>query len=238
MSGDFLFKYRGQIPVLLFFIVIPFIYYTEYNHFSEKFLKENMIISFLISFIGFFIRVYTVGTTPAGTSGRNRKKQIAKKLNQTGIYSIIRHPLYLGNFLIWLGISMYTLNTVFTIFLSLFFFSYYNIIMKTEEKFLEKKFKNEFLLWKKYTPMLFPSLKNYCKSKYPFSIKTVLKREYSSFLATIFSFFYIQTIINYFNKENTIISNNMCYVLIFAIIITLILRLMKKTSILDQKGRT
>ena len=238
MSGNFLFKYRGQIPILMFFIVIPFIYHTEYNIFSDKLLKENMTISFLISCIGFFIRIYTVGTTPAGTSGRNRKKQIAKKLNQTGLYSIVRHPLYLGNFLIWLGISIYTLNTAFTIFLGFFFFSYYNIIMKTEEKFLEKKFKNEFLLWKKYTPMLFPSLKNYCKSKYPFSIKTVLKREYSSFLATIFSFFYIQTIINYFNKENTIISNNMCYVLIFAIIITLILRLMKKTSILDQKGRT
>jgi len=239
MSGDFLFKYRGQVPIFLFFIVIPFIYYTDYNDFSDKLLKENMIISFLISFIGIFIRVYTVGTTPAGTSGRNRKKQIAKKLNQTGLYSIVRHPLYLGNFLIWLGISMYTLNTTFTIFLSLFFFSYYNIIMKTEEKFLEKKFKNEFLLWKKYTPMLFPSLNNYCKSKYTFSIKTVLKREYSSFLATIFSFFYIQTLINYFNEENIIISNNMWSILLFSIIITLILRVIKKnTSMLSERGRT
>ena len=51
------------------------------------------------------IRIYTVGTTPAGTSGRNRDKQIAEKLNKTGVYSIIRHPLYLGNLLIWLGVA-------------------------------------------------------------------------------------------------------------------------------------
>ena len=238
MGGNFLFKYRGQIPILLFFIVIPFIYHTEYNIFSDKLLKENMTISFLISCIGFFIRIYTVGTTPAGTSGRNRKKQIAKKLNQTGLYSIVRHPLYLGNFLIWLGISIYTLNTTFTVFLGFFFFSYYNIIMKTEEKFLEKKFKNEFLLWKKHTPMLFPTFNNYCKSKYAFSIKTVLKREYSSFLATIFSFLYIQTLINYFNNQ-IMINNNMWIILIVSIGITLILRTLKKnTSILNKKGRT
>jgi len=238
MIGNFLFKYRGQIPILLFFIVIPFIYYTDYNIFSEKLLKENTIISFLISFIGFFIRVYTVGTTPAGTSGRNRKKQIAKKLNQTGLYSIVRHPLYLGNFLIWFGVSIYTLNTAFTIFLSLFFFSYYNIIMRTEEKFLDKKFKDEFLLWKKYTPMLLPSFNKYYKSKYTFSIKTVLKREYSSFLATVFSFLYIQTLINYFNNQ-IIINNNMYVILISSIGITLILRILKKnTSFLNEKGRT
>ena len=134
MSGNFLFKYRGQIPILLFLIVIPFIYYTDYQIFSSKLLRQNMIISFLISFIGMMIRIYTVGTTPAGTSGRNREKQIAKKLNQTGLYSIVRHPLYLGNFLIWLGVSMYTVNTLFTVFLSLFFVIYYNIIMKTEEE--------------------------------------------------------------------------------------------------------
>ena len=239
MSGNFLFKYRGQIPILLFLIVIPFIYHTEYESFSPQLLKENMIISFLISFIGIMIRIYTVGTTPAGTSGRNRKKQIAKKLNKTGLYSIVRHPLYLGNFLIWFGVSMYTLNTMFTVFLSLFFFIYYNAIMKTEETFLKKKFKNEFLLWEKHTPMFFPSLNNYQKSNYIFSIKTVLKREYSSFLATIFSFLYIQTLINYFNEKEIIMSNNMWTVLIISITITLILRTLKKnTSILNQKGRT
>ena len=239
MNGKFLFRYRGQIPILLFLLVIPFVYYTEYENFSQKLVRENMVVSFLISFAGSMIRVYTVGKTPAGTSGRNRKKQIAKQLNKTGIYSIVRHPLYLANFLIWLGVSMYTLNTLFTIILSVFFFLYYKKIIETEENFLKKKFKIEFSLWKQYTPKFCPSLNNYNPSDYSFSLKTVLKREYSSFLATIFSFVYMQTLINYFNEEKIIINTNMWIVLITAISITLILRTLKKyTSILNQEGRT
>lgn len=236
--GEFLFKYRGQIPVLLFLLVIPFIYCTDYSSFSLETIQKNTITSFLISFFGLIIRFYTVGTTPAGTSGRNRKKQIAKKLNKKGIYSTIRNPLYLGNYLIWLGISIYTLNTAFTIVISLFFYIHYNQIIETEEKYLTKKFKKEFLLWKSITPKFFPTLKNYKALNYPFSIKTVLKREYSSVLSTILSFFYVQVVINFFS-ENQLISNQMMIILFITISIILILRTIKKnTNLLNQVGRT
>ena len=239
MSGDFLFKYRGQIPILLFIVVVPFINNTSYDNFSSKLIEQNMILSFVISFLGLLIRAYTVGTTPAGTSGRNREKQIAKKLNKTGVYSIVRHPLYLGNFLIWFGVSFFTINTIFSFFLIIFFGIYYSKIMKTEENFLEEKFKNDFLFWKNITPMFIPSFKNFKKSKYDFSIKTVLKREYSSLLATVISFLYIQSIINISIDNEIIISFNMWIILIVTIIITLILRTLKKhTSFLNQSGRT
>ena len=32
------------------------------------------------------------------TSGRNTHDQVADSLNTSGIYSIVRHPLYVGNF--------------------------------------------------------------------------------------------------------------------------------------------
>ena len=109
----------------------------------------------------------------AGTSGRNRKKQIAKKLNKKGIYSITRNPLYFGNYMIWLGISIYSLNTYITIIVSVFFFIYYGQIIKTEENYLLKKFGNNFLNWKKKTPRFFPSFNYYEEEKYSFSIKTI-----------------------------------------------------------------
>ena len=237
--GDFLFKYRGQIPVLLFLLVIPFIFKTDYSSFSQETIQKNNIISMIISFFGVLIRFYTVGKTPAGTSGRNRKKQIATKLNTQGVYSISRNPLYFGNYLIWLGISIYSLNTYFTILISVFFFIYYGKIIKTEEKYLLNKFGNTFLKWKNKTPRFFPSFNYYKVGEYSFSLKTVLKREYSSILATIFSFFYIDSLINLKMNNNNLINKTLLVILLITIISTLILKTIKKnTTLLEQKGRT
>ena len=126
-QGNFLFKYRGQLPVLLFLISIPFIFLSsEINSFFQFICN---ITSVFITLIGLFIRFYTIGTTPKGTSGRNTNKQIADFLNSTGIYSIVRHPLYLGNYLIWLGIAIFTYSLYFAIILTLLFWLYYERII-------------------------------------------------------------------------------------------------------------
>ena len=135
--------------------------------------------------------------------------------------------------------SIYSLNTYYTILISIFFFIYYGEIVKTEEKYLLKKFGNKFLNWKNKTPRFFPSIFKYQKDEYSFSFKTVLKREYSSFLATIFSFFYIDTLINFKINSDNIIDKNLCIIFLISVLVTLLLRNMKKnTTILDQKGRT
>ncbi|MDG2465080.1 MAG: hypothetical protein P8M61_08330, partial [Crocinitomicaceae bacterium] len=53
-NGNFLFKYRGQIPIVLFAMAIPVVYFTKY-----QFIKNDdtlfwvlLIICSLISFIG------------------------------------------------------------------------------------------------------------------------------------------------------------------------------------------
>ena len=109
-QGNILFKYRGQFPIILFILMIPFMYLTDYSIFSSQFKNTFINLGISISVLGFLIRFYTIGTTPEGTSGRNRKEQIAKVLNTTGIYSIVRHPLYLGNYLIWVGLALTILN--------------------------------------------------------------------------------------------------------------------------------
>ena len=144
-QGNFLFKYRGQFPVLLFILAAPFIYITDYTDLSSNTASYNMYSAIFISILGFFIRFYTIGTTPKGTSGRNTKKQVADELNSNGMYSVVRHPLYLGNFLVWLGISINTINLYFIIIMSLLFWLYYERIMFAEERFLERKFGNKYL---------------------------------------------------------------------------------------------
>jgi len=115
-QGNWLFRYRGVLPLIIL-AVGAFIYIrAELNPSPSSFMEVNSyksiyeISCLLVSLFGLAIRVYTIGHTPSKTSGRNIKEQVAESLNTTGIYSVVRHPLYLGNFFMWLGPAMLTAN--------------------------------------------------------------------------------------------------------------------------------
>ena len=238
-QGNYLFKYRGQFPILLFVLTIPFIYSTNYGNFSEEFSLNVINISIFLSVIGFFIRFYTIGTTPKGTSGRNTKEQVANTLNSSGMYSILRHPLYLGNYLIWFGIALSTFSIFFILIMSLLFWLYYERIMIAEERFLEKKFGDDFIKWSNTLPAFIPNIFNFRKSSTPFSFITILRREYSSVLSCIVGFLFVELLKNIFVLNLFNISKESFSVLIISAFIALILRSLKHySSILDEKGRS
>ena len=155
-QGNFLFKYRGQFPLVLFILAIPFIYFTDSICLHEE--NNFTLAAIILSSIGFIIRAYTIGTTPRGTSGRNTKEQVAEVLNSTGIYSVVRHPLYLGNYFMWIGIVFFTFNWYFVIIVSLLYYLYYERIMFAEERFLERKFGQDYLDWASNLPAFVPKL--------------------------------------------------------------------------------
>ena len=134
-QGSFLFKYRGQFPIILFLLSIPFIYFTSLSQLDESLILIFNYLACFLTLLGFLIRFYTIGTTPKNTSGRNTKNQIADTLNTLGIYSVVRHPLYLGNYLIWLGIATYSYNIEFAILMSFLFWLYYERIITNNYHF-------------------------------------------------------------------------------------------------------
>ena len=238
-QGNFLFKYRGQFPVLLFILSVPFVYLTDYTLINYKEHNVFMFISISISVLGFLVRFYTIGTTPKGTSGRNTKEQVADVLNSSGMYSMVRHPLYLGNYLIWLGISLASFNIDFAIIMSLLFWIYYERIMFAEERFLERKFGADYLNWASKLPAFLPSILNFKKSDTKFSIITVLRREYASVLAAVVGFTFIEVLRTYFSTNNWSISDCTVEMLVGTIVLVLILRSLKHyTSLLEEKGRS
>ena len=238
-QGNFLFKYRGQFPVLLFILSVPFVYLTDYSLVSYEEFNLFMFISISISILGFFVRFYTIGTTPKGTSGRNTKEQVADVLNSSGMYSMVRHPLYLGNYLIWLGISLASFNIYFAVIMSLLFWIYYERIMFAEERFLERKFGEDYLNWASKLPAFLPLILNFKKSDTNFSIITVLRREYASVLAALVGFTFIEVLRTYFSTNNWSISDCTVEMLVGTIVLVLILRSLKHyTNLLEEKGRS
>ena len=94
-------------------------------------------------------------------------------MNTSGIYSTVRHPLYLGNYFMWIGIVVFTYNLYLIAIVSLLYWIYYERIMYAEERFLERKFGEDYVIWASSLPAFFPNLKLYKSSIIPFSFKSV-----------------------------------------------------------------
>jgi len=237
-DGNWLFKRRGWLPVFLFILAVPVIFITDYSRITPETKLMVGTIAIVVSFLGQWIRAYTVGTTPKGTSGRNTEEQVAESLNSTGIYSIVRHPLYLGNYLMWIGIVIYTLNWYFVIIVSLMYWLYYERIMFAEERFLEGKFGKAYLDWSLKAPAFIPRFKQFVKASVPFSMITVLRREYTGVLNTVIGFLFVDVLRYRAANGDFKFFEWQGYVLGGTIALALVLRTLKKSGKLNEEGRS
>ncbi|MDD5064826.1 MAG: isoprenylcysteine carboxylmethyltransferase family protein [Phycisphaerae bacterium] len=236
-TGNFLFKWRSFLPLLtigLFLIVMRQSSHHRNEHYPDM-LWDG--ICFGVSLFGLAIRVFTVGFVPKGTSGRTTGNPKASTLNTTGMYSVIRHPLYLGNFFVWLGVSMFPHSLVLVISLILLFSLYYWLITLAEEKILREKFGNTFAEWAHRTPLLFPRFRNWQKAALPFSLKTVLKREYTTLFAIITIFTCLEIGKDFFYSDKLVFDPVWVSLFLTGLCLYIIVRTLKKKGVLNVEGR-
>jgi len=237
-QGAFLFRFRSYLP-LIFFLTFIVALFNQLDHLAfRQQTKIWELFSLFISIIGLSIRIYTIGHVPKGTSGRNTKKQIAEVLNTTGVYSVIRHPLYFGNYFMWLGIALFVHSWWLILVFTLAYWMYYERIMYAEEEFLREKFGTVFIEWARQTPAFVPNFTKWHPSNLTFSWRHVLKREYHGFFAVIASFTILDIIGDY------VIANkfrpDMFWIGMFAgsFLLYLIIRFLAlKTRLLQVDGR-
>ena len=201
-QGDFLFRYRSYFPVIM---LIPLIWfyvdslksqadlqaYWEANRFLEWF-------GLNVSLLGLGIRVLAIGFSADHTSGRNTSAgQIADSINQTGLYACLRHPLYLGNFFMWLGPVLFTENPLFFLGFTALYFLYYERIMYAEEAFLHEKFGDQYMNYSKRVPAIIPKISGWVKPKYAFSWIKVIRQEKAGILNLFLVIFMLKIIAFY-----------------------------------------
>jgi protein-S-isoprenylcysteine O-methyltransferase Ste14 len=199
-SGALLFRWRSYLPLAM----LP-LFLFGLSRFTEKTVDDSLgqrwsAFCVLVSFSGLFFRALVVGQTPARTSGRNTLEQVADVLNTTGMYSVVRHPLYVGNFLSWLGVAMFTQDPLVVLVSVLAFALYYERIMFAEERFLRERFRTAFDAWADRTPAFVPNPRRWQASSIPFSWKLVLEREYSGMFAIVATFTAFEAIRTWFQK--------------------------------------
>lgn len=237
-NGDYFFRWRSYLP--LFVLPVLFSGFIGFTYPYDSYLL-NLAWEFfclLISIIGLLIRIIVSGTVPVGTSGRNTLKQVAAQLNTTGIYSVVRHPLYIGNFLIILGISMLPRQWYLAVIISLVFILYYERIIAREEAFLEERFGDIFRAWAKDVSVVVPHFKNYQRSNLEFSIKATIRKEFHSVFTITAAFFVLDLTGRYVATKELLFDPVWTAILIAGLSFYLLMMFLKKrTKMLLVEGR-
>ncbi|MDR0543812.1 MAG: isoprenylcysteine carboxylmethyltransferase family protein [Odoribacteraceae bacterium] len=186
-QGNWLFKHRGGLPLAI--LVAGLAVHVHDRLRGLPTINTLEWVALAISLSGLCLRAYAVGHAPPNTSGRNtRRGQVADSLNTTGVYSVVRHPLYLGNFLAWLGVALLPCNPWFAALACLVFWLYYERVMFAEEQFLRGKFGESYASWAVRTPAFVPSPRLFVRPARKFSWRKVLRDEKNGLLALFLAF--------------------------------------------------
>jgi len=135
--GNFLFHYRNG----LFPIVYGLLFFKSYPVLADY--RVAALLGFLVALTGQLLRVVTIGLEYIVRGGRDRQVY-AEKLVQGGVFAHCRNPLYVGNFVILLGLGIVSNSSLFFgVGIPFFAFAYWAIIA-AEEDYLRNKFGKEF----------------------------------------------------------------------------------------------
>jgi len=243
--GRVLFRWRSYLPLVL---LIPGVLILQSapaiaDVYGEGIEEYWLGLCFLVSSSGLLIRAITVGFIPTGTSGRNTKRFRADVLNTTGMYSVCRNPLYLGNFLAIFGLVLAFQNIWFAALSVLAYSLYIERVIAAEEEYLVEKYGQQYREWAERTPLIIPRPSLWKKADLSFSFKTVLKREYSGVLALTLCFFTFEFVTDVFVEHEPLA--NWIYrdwqwvaLLVFGLMTFVVLRSLKKfTRVLKEVGR-
>jgi protein-S-isoprenylcysteine O-methyltransferase Ste14 len=188
-SGAWLFRHRSYLPLALIPLFLASL--ASFRYFGGSHILNELwqVFCLFVSLIGLALRILVVGHDPKGTSGRDTREQVASSLTTSGVYSLVRHPLYLGNYLVVAGFALWPHQWWLILSVSCVYALYYERIMLAEEAFLRQQFGEDFEKWAAKTPAFFPKCRGWIPSEVPFCFRTVAQREYNAAFLIVSVFF-------------------------------------------------
>jgi len=192
-AGAWLFRWRSFLPLAAVLLIAIGLKDFAYPFGDHRWDQAWEMLCLLVSLLGLGTRIATAGFSAKHTSGRNTKRQAAETLNTTGMYSVVRNPLYLGNFLVGLGPALFLGVWWIPVIYSLVFALYYERIILAEEVFLREKFGQSFVRWASATPALIPRVRRWTRPALRFNLRKALRREYRTLLGIVVVFYILET---------------------------------------------
>jgi protein-S-isoprenylcysteine O-methyltransferase Ste14 len=181
--GAMLFRYRGWLPLV--FLGVPLVMAGSTSPFQWG-------VGIALIIIGEAVRL--TGVAAAGSVTRRRSRNV-QRLVTYGIFAWCRNPLYIGNFLIWMGFVTISGVLWFLPIAIVLFAVEYELIVRYEEGVLESTFGREYLDYKNETPQWLPRPPRGEVPRGPHDWGEAWKSEISTFLqyAVLILAFYIKS---------------------------------------------
>lgn len=213
-SGKFLFRWRGYLPLFFLLLVVVTMYFNERMFFSAS-ENEHMWkwVCLFVGCIGIVIRVFAVSFVPYKNSGRGTDDPYAESLNTTGMYSIMRNPVYFGNFFTFLAPVLYAQNIWLVLVYVPVFALYHERIIAAEEKFLLGMFGSEYRNWVDQTPIFFPDFSKWKKPDRVFNWKMAYRRESISLFTLIATIWGLEVFYGYITEHRFVCDMEMIFLL-------------------------
>lgn len=237
-QGQWLFRWRSYIPLPLLLMLGTWLFFhppavqDTLAHYGWE------LFCLAVGMLGLAMRAWVVGHAPRGTSGRNTREQEASTLNTTGAYSVVRHPLYVGNYFMWLSVALFTRSVFWVVLTTVYFWICYERIMIAEERFLFERFGEAFLEWASRTPALLPALGLWKPPRLPFSWRSAARREYSGMFGLVLALGLLEMAEEAGRTGNLALDRLWIGLLVGAGVVYLLLRTLKhRTDVLRVSGR-
>ena len=153
LTGEHKYGDRGQL-ILLFLFLGVWVTDSFVFHYS----------TFLVDVVPDYLRVSLAGVVlisgwylaRGGMKAVFGTKRSEPAVIDTGVFSLVRHPIYTGALLFYLGATLITMSLASLAFW-LLILAFYLFIARYEEKILSEAFGEDYIRYKKRTGMLFPN---------------------------------------------------------------------------------
>ena len=155
LTGEHRWGDRGQLILFVLFlgVWISDSFFLEFSTFLNELVPNSirLIAAALVLFPGWYLA--RKGMKAVFGTARKEPGVIS-----TGVFSIVRHPIYTGAILFYLGAILTTLSLA-SAGLWVLIIAFYIVICKYEERILTEEFGDDYLKYKNKTGMLFPKLR-------------------------------------------------------------------------------
>ncbi|MGH7927592.1 MAG: methyltransferase family protein [Candidatus Binatia bacterium] len=157
--GNFFFRYRNAL--------FPLIFATGALTLHPQIMFDSLVVDrilvvtgIVVAALGQALRLITIGFDYIHRGGKDGQVY-AGRLVRGGVYGITRNPMYVGNALISIGMTMHFGSPLAYLIVMPFFLFVYQAIVAAEEHYLRRKFSAEYEDYEKSVNRYVPALSRF-----------------------------------------------------------------------------